>query len=356
MTMLDGIVNVADFERLMEECEVPDKVRNFLNGGAEDEVTLRANRESLAALRLVPHVLRGVGVPDLSTTVLGKRVAMPLFVSPTGHRDFLAENADAELCRGAAAAGAIGSIAWRAGESLDDVGPAGEETRWYQVYPANDFPLLHRRIAEAAELGYHAVVVTVDVPVVGARERDIRAGFTEAERNALRGVAAAEAHTSVDWSRVGPAPATWQQVQELVDASPLPVVVKGVLHAADTRRAVEIGARGVVVSNHGGRQLDSAIATIDALPAVVDAAAGRLEVFVDGGFRRGTDVLKALALGARAVGVGRPSLWALQAGGAAGVTRLLTTLGAELARALALCGQASAAAVDRDIIAAQRTP
>jgi 4-hydroxymandelate oxidase len=276
---------------------------------------------------------------------------MSIFVSPTGHRDFLAKDADAQLCRGAAAAGAIGSIAWRAGQSLDDVGPsAGDDTRWYQVYPANDVDLLHRRIGEAAELGYHAVVVTVDVPVVGARERDIRAGFTEAQRNALKGVSASEADTSVDWSRVGPVPATWQQVGELVTASPLPIIVKGILHAADARRAVDVGARGVMVSNHGGRQLDSAIATIDALPGVVEAADGRLEVFVDGGFRRGTDILKALALGARAVGVGRPSLWALRAGGAAGVTQLLTTLRAELARALALCGQAGAADVDRDIV------
>src|SRR6201999_3176482 len=157
------------------------------------------------------------------------------------------------------------------GAALDDVGPATGETRWYQVYPANDFPLLHRRIAEAADLGYHAVVVTVDVPGVGARERDIRAGFTEAQRNALKGVSATEADTSVDWSKVGPVPATWQQIGELVTASPLPIIVKGILHPADARRAMDVGARGVIVSNHGGRQLDSAIATIDALPAVVAA-------------------------------------------------------------------------------------
>ncbi|HEX5406588.1 MAG TPA: alpha-hydroxy acid oxidase [Pseudonocardiaceae bacterium] len=349
--MLDGIVNVADFERLMAESDVPDKVRDFFNGGAEDEVTLRANTERIADLRLVPHVLSGVGSPDLSVTVLGRRVEMPIFVSPTGHRDFLVADADAELCRGTADAGAIGSIAWRAGAALDDVGPAkADDTRWYQVYPANDFALLHRRIGEAAELGYHAVLVTVDVPVVGARERDIRAGFTEAQRNALKGVSATEADTSVDWSRVGPIPATWDQVGELVARSPLPIIVKGILHPADARRAVDVGARGVLVSNHGGRQLDSAIATIDALPGVVAAVAGNLEVFVDGGFRRGTDILKALALGAKAVGVGRPALWALRAGGAEGVTRLCGTLRAELARALALCGQAGAADVDRDIL------
>lgn len=349
--MLDGVVNVADFERLMSESDVPGKVRDFLDGGAEDEVTLRGNEERLAALRLVPHVLSGVGKPDLSVQVLSRTVGLPLFVSPTGHRDFFAKDADPELCRGAAAAGAIGSIAWRAGQTLDDCGPvAPDEARWYQVYPCNDFPLLHERIAQAADLGYHAVVVTVDVPVVGARERDIRAGFTEAQRNALKGVAAAEADSSVDWSKVGPVPATWDQVAELVQRSPLPVLVKGVLHGADARRAAELGAAGVVVSNHGGRQLDSAIATIDALPRVVEQVEGRLEVFVDGGFRRGTDVVKALALGAKAVGVGRPPLWALRAGGAGGVTTLFTMLAAEVARALALCGQSAAADVASDIV------
>lgn len=348
--MIDGIINVADFERAMETSDVPTKVRDFVNGGAEDEVTLRDNTARIAALRLVPRILRGVSAPDLSVAVLGRRVGLPIFISPTGHRDFFAKDADAELCRGAAAAGAIGSIAWRAGAALDDVGSAAGETRWYQVYPANDVALMDRRIEEAAELGYHAVVVTVDVPVVGARERDLRAGFTEAERNALKGVAATEVDTSVDWTQVGPVPTTWDRVQEIVSSSPLPVIVKGVLHGADARRAAEVGARAVVVSNHGGRQLDSAIATIDALPRVVEAVEGSLEVYVDGGFRRGTDILKALALGARAVGVGRPSLWALRAGGANGVTTLLEMLAAELARAMALCGQASAADIEPDIL------
>lgn len=318
---------------------------DFYAGGAEDEVTLRANEAAYARLELRPRVLRGVGTPDLRTSVLGAELAMPVFVSPTAFHRLADPAGECATAQGTASAGSLMIVSMASTVAVEELaGPV----RWFQIYPQPDLDFTTSVIGRAERSGCTALVVSVDSPVFGRRERDLRNGFTELPpgmccenmRDATGSVRRIEFIPDLGW----------EHLEWLRTATSLPLVLKGVVHPADARLAVEFGADGLIVSNHGGRQLDGMAAAIEALPAVVDAVGGRIPVLVDGGVRRGTDVVKALALGATAVGLGRPVLWGLAAAGQEGVARVLTMIRDELAAALTLCGVASSRDVPRDLV------
>jgi 4-hydroxymandelate oxidase len=330
----------------------------YYSAGADDEITLRDNVEAWRRLRIRPRVLRDVSVVDTSTTVLGTPVALPVLVAPMAYHRLAHDEGEAATARGAAAAGTILVTSTLATVSLEDTATAAPGApRWLQVYLRRDRGWAAELVARAAAAGYEALVFTVDLPVLGHRRVDeanafaLPAGMAMANLPVLAAtVAGGSALTAHVRDDLDPS-LTFDDITWLRDLSGLPVLVKGVLRGDDARACVDAGAAGIVVSNHGGRQLDTAVATADALAEVVAAVGGDVEVLVDGGIRRGTDVLKALALGARAVLVGRPVLWGLATGGADGVHAVLDGLGAEFARALALSGCPGAADVTPDLLA-----
>lgn len=346
MDPLSSALNCADFERLAEERLEPG-AWGYYAGGAGDEVTLRDNVAAFGRWVLRPRVLVDVAQVSAATTVLGQEVSMPLLVAPTAFHRMAHPDGEVATARAAAAAGTVMCLSTLATSTPAEVAAVGGP-RWFQLYVFRDEAVTRSLVDQAREQGYGALVLTVDTPMVGRRERDFRTGFTVTHRVAALGeggVTPVEAFAAMSPS------VTWKDVEALASASELPVVVKGLVTAEDARLACEHGADALVVSNHGGRQLDGVGATLDALPEVVEAVEGRIEVYVDGGVRRGADVVKALALGARATLIGRPVLWGLAVGGEAGVRRVLELLRAEIELALALLGCASPADVRRQHVA-----
>jgi 4-hydroxymandelate oxidase len=329
----------------------------YFAGGAEAERLLADNVAAWGRWRLHPHVLVDVRAVSTATTVLGSPVALPVLVAPTAIQGLAHPEAEVATARGARDAGAAMILSSLATASLESVAEAvADGVRWMQVYVLKDRARTAEMVARAATWGYRALVLTVDAPVPGLRLREVRGGFHLPEDLALPNLAGASTQRAraggfmaVVSSEFDPS-LTDADIGWLGEVSGLPVVVKGVLRADDARRCVDAGAAAVVVSNHGARQLDDAPATADVLGEIVDALDGRAEVYVDGGVRRGPDVAKALALGARAVMIGRPVLWALATEGAPGVARLLGWLGGELARAMALCGTPSVDLLDRSVV------
>jgi isopentenyl diphosphate isomerase/L-lactate dehydrogenase-like FMN-dependent dehydrogenase len=331
-------VNVSDYERLAEE-KLPAGAFGYFAGGAGDEATLRDNVEAYGRYRLRPRVLVDVTEVTTRTTVLGTDVAMPLLVAPTALQRMAHPDGELATARAAAAVGTVmclSTIATATAREVAEAAPDG--TRWFQLYVLRDAGRTRALVEEAAALGYSAVVLTADTPYLGRRERDVRNAFSIPADLAVPNMPAPEVaslHRQFESMSAG---VTWRDVEEIASMSGLPVLVKGILTAEDGLLAVEHGAEGVVVSNHGGRQLDGVPATLDALPEVVDAVGGRAEVLLDGGIRRGTDVLKALALGARAAMSGRAVLWGLAANGEDGVRHVLELLRAEIELGLGLLG------------------
>jgi len=340
-------LNLAEYEHAARE-RLPRMVYDYYAGGAGDEVSVRDNELAWSRVRLRPRVLVDVGACDLSTTVLGRPVAMPILTAPCGANVLAHPDGELAVARATAAAGIVQVLSTMAGHSLEEVAAASDATggaRWFQLYCYRDREVTRDLVARAEAAGYLALCITVDVPVLGYRERDARNRF-----RLPPGVRLANIKHQFDELESGSAllqyvndqfdPClTWESVDWLRSITRLPVVLKGVLAAEDARLAVEHGAAGIVVSNHGGRQLDGVLATCDALPEIAEAVAGEaIEIYVDGGIRRGVDVLKALALGARAVMIGRPYLWALAVDGEAGVLKVLNMLRDELRRSLALAG------------------
>ena len=339
MTRRGGAINLTDLRRAARRA-LPRSVFEFIDGGAEDEVTLARNRRDFGDLVLVPRVLRGVGEVDTSTTVLGQRVAVPFLAAPTGLSTFAHPSGEVGVARGVHGAGSLYLLSASAAHSPEEVAAAAVGARpWFQLYLWRDRGRVRELLARVREAGFAALALTADVPVSGRRERDLRNGFT------IGGAGfAARVNAQMD-------PAlTWETVEWLRSEWDRPLLVKGVLHPADAVRAVACGAEGVIVSNHGGRQLDGAISSIAALPAIADAVGGDAEVYLDGGVRRGTDVLKALALGARACLAGRPVLYGLATGGEAGARRAVELVRDELATAMALMGCATVGELARDHI------
>jgi isopentenyl diphosphate isomerase/L-lactate dehydrogenase-like FMN-dependent dehydrogenase len=343
-------VNVWEYERLAKETLEPGAF-GYYAGGAGDEWTLRENVAAFRRWVLRPRVLVDVGTVTTATTVLGTEVSMPILVAPTAFHRLAHPDGELATARAAAAAGTIMCLSTLATAGAAEVADAAPEgARWYQLYWHQDRGITRSVVEEAAEAGYGAIVLTVDLPVLGNRERDLRTGFTLPDdlvpAFARTATHAAEEGSEVLGWLVDPR-LTWKDLEWLRSLSDLPLLVKGVLTAEDAVLACEHGCEGIVVSNHGGRQLDGVPASLDALPEIVEAVAGRCEVLVDGGIRRGTDVVKALALGARAVLAGRAVLWGLAHDGRPGVERVLGLLRKETELALALVGCPSPADVTR---------
>ena len=348
-------LNVADYERLAEE-RLDAGVAGYVAGGAADEHTLRDNVDAFRRRRLRPRVLVDVGAVRTETQVLGTPVSLPVLVAPTAFQRLVHPDGEVACAQGAAAAGTVFCLS-----TLSSVRPAElaavvpDAARWFQLYWSRDREFTRQLLAEAQESGYSALALTVDLPFAGRRERDLRAAFRLPADLPLPNLSPALDPPQDTGTGLGPVvdqTLTWRELEWLAGASSLPLVIKGLLTREDAALAVEHGAAAVVVSNHGGRQLDGVPAALDALAEVVEAVAGRAEVLMDGGVRRGTDVLVALALGARAVLVGRAALYGLAVGGAAGVQHVLELLRAEVQLGLALLGCVSPAEVSPDHVTA----
>ncbi|TMR93450.1 alpha-hydroxy acid oxidase [Nonomuraea basaltis] len=324
---------------------------DYFAGGAGDEVTVRANEAAFGRLGLVPRVLRGVSKLQTDVTLLGSRAAMPVLVAPTAFHRLADPEGERATARAVAAAETIMIVSMAATVAVEDVAAAAPGAElWFQLYVQPDQAFTEKIVRRAEAAGCKALVVTVDSPVLGRRERDLRNGFhdlppylcCENLRDGARG------------DRVRPVVMTpelsWEHIDRLREMTSLPIALKGVTHPADARLALDHGASAIMVSNHGGRQLDTVPATIDLLPDIVAAVGGAVPVLLDGGVRRGTDVLKALALGAAAVAVGRPVIWGLAADGERGVARVLGLLRAETEHALTLCGRASIHELGPDLV------
>src|SRR5439155_18979435 len=314
----------------------------YYAGGAGDELTLRANVEEWRRIAIRPRVLIDVSERDPETTVLGRKRPHPVFVAPTAYHAVAHPDGEQATARAAAGAGAVfclSSLATASPAEVADAAPDGD--RWLQLYVFRDRGVSDELVRAAVEHGYETIVITVDLPVLGIRERDVRSQYAIPDAIAAPSVGAMGREGAFSMLEIGELidpSLTWADVERFAAGCALPVLVKGVLTPEDARLAVEHGVSGVVVSNHGGRQLDTVLTGAEALPAIAEAVGDRVDVLVDGGIRRGTDVLKALALGARAVMVGRPLIWGLAVDGEAGARAVLDLLLAELDIALALAG------------------
>ena len=353
------ILNLESLEARAQE-RLDPMLFDYIAGGAGDEWTLRENRVAWSRLQLLPRMLRGVGQRDLRTTVLGTPVSFPVLVPPMGFHGLCHPEAEVATAKATAGAGTIFVASTVSNRSLEAIAESSDGPRWFQLYVYRDKEITRDLVRRAAAAGYSALCLTVDTPLAGPRERDRRNRLrmpahlglenfpaTHAERHKSGGNESSLARYIADmWD----ANLTWKDVDWLRSVSPMPVIVKGVLAPDDAALAVEHGAAAVIVSNHGGRQLDGVPAPITVLRSVVDAVAGRVEVLLDGGVRRGTDVLKALACGARAVLVGRPVLWGLTLDGEAGVAAVLEHLRGEVDLAMALAGCRSVNDIDGALV------
>jgi 4-hydroxymandelate oxidase len=338
-------------------------VYDFFAGGADDELTLRENEAAFVRIDLLPRVLRGSGNPRLDGTLLGCRTSMPVVIAPTAFHRLAHADGERATARAAAAAGAIMIASMASTVAIDEVAAAAREaggreaSLWFQLFIQPDLGFTESVVRRAEAAGCTAIVVSVDSPVFGHRERDLRNGFVDLPE----GMCCENMREVLPGGGLGPPrelafspDISWRHVDWLRRTTTLPIALKGVTHPEDARIAVRRGVDALIVSNHGGRQLDTVPAAIDVLPQVADAVGGAVPILLDGGVRRGTDVVKAIALGASAVGIGRPVLWGLAVGGAAGVTYVLELLRSEVDRALALCGCASVRDLDRSFVRPRR--
>jgi isopentenyl diphosphate isomerase/L-lactate dehydrogenase-like FMN-dependent dehydrogenase len=344
-------LNVRDYEALAAE-RLEAGAHGYYAGGAGDELTLRWNVEAFTRWQLRPRMLVDVSGCSTVTTVLGHELSMPLVVAPVAFQRVAHPDGEVGMARAAASVGTAMCLSTMATATPADVAATGA-MRWFQLYVFRDQGVTHELVARAVDAGFSALVLTVDTPVLGRRERDFRTGFTIPPEIEVVSLGRGSLTPLEVFSWVSQT-VTWRDVERLAAEAGVPVLVKGVLTHEDATLACEHGAAGIVVSNHGGRQLDGVSATIDALPEVVEAVAARVPVLMDGGVRRGTDVVKAVALGADAVLAGRAPLWGLAARGEAGAKHVLELLRDEILLALKLVGATSPRDVSRDRV--QRSP
>lgn len=345
---VDDLLNLDEFEKAASEKLAP-AVRDYVQGGASDEITLRENRAAFAKLRLVPRVLRDVSRIDLSTRLLGDAISFPVLIAPTAFQSLAHPEGELATARAAAAVGTIMVVSTLSAYRLEEIARISNGPKWFQLYCYRDRKVTQALVERAEAAGYRALCLTVDLPRVGRRERDLRNRFALPEgvtaRNfedfldlrVLGGEQGARALEDYVGELIDPS-LTWETVDWLRSITRLPLLLKGILNPADAALACEHGAQGVVVSNHGGRQLDTVPTALEVLAEVAQSVGGRAAVLMDGGVRRGTDVLKALALGAQAVLIGRPCFYGLAVAGEAGVRRVLELLRAEVELALSLLG------------------
>ena len=352
-------INLWELEARAREL-LPQMAYDYYASGANDEVTLRENRAAYERITLLPRMLVDVSVRDISTTVLGEPVSMPILIAPTALPGLAHPEGEIATTKAAGAAKTLMTLATLSTSSIEEAMAAATGPVWFQLYVFRDRAISASLVQRAETAGCKAVVLTVDVPVAGRRERDVRNRLTLPDHLSLKNLLSAgcqELPKNVAGSGLAAyvaslfdAALTWKDIEWLAGVTKLPILVKGILRADDALRAVNYGASGIIVSNHGARQLDTTPATISVLPEIVDAVAGAVEVYVDGGIRRGTDALKAMAYGARAVFVGRSILWGLAVGGEAGVKYVLELLRQEFDLAMALSGCPRLTAITRDLV------
>lgn len=360
-------INVFEYEQLARESLEPANW-DFFAGGSDDEITVRENCQAFQRIKFLPRVLRDVRAVKMETTVQGMGISSPLLVAPTAYQCLAHPDGECATALAASKSKTVMVVSTFATRSLEEIasshqsgaspdGQVGSDGAvvplWLQLYTYRDLGLTGTLVQRAEAAGYQAIVLTVDVPRLGRRERDIRNAFKlpQTIRVANFDEALVSSPSSKSTGYIPePIVITWDIIAWLRSITSLPIILKGILAPADALLALEHGVNGIIVSNHGGRQLDSTITSIDALYPITQAVAGRCEIYVDGGIRRGTDILKALALGARAVLIGRPVIWGLAVNGAAGVQHVLELLSNELALAMALAGCPDLEAIDRSLL------
>lgn len=344
---------IADYEPLAK-AKMSSTAWEYINAAAADELTDRWNKEAYQKIRLKPRVLIDASGLDTRVTLFGHEHAFPILLAPTSSQTLTHPEGELATARGAGAAGTAMVLSSFSSKSLEDVAAVATSELWFQLYAQKDHGFTKSLVQRAEASGYKALCLTVDTPITGARNRETRAGVTLPElpnMKGFKGVSTGLRTGSLDiFNNVLDASLTWKDVEWLCSFAEIPVLVKGVLSAEDADIAVKTGVAGIMVSNHGGRNLDTVPATIDALPQVTDVVAGRVPVLVDGGVRRGTDVLKAIAFGASAVLIGRPYLYGLGAAGEAGVTNVLRILQREFSMAMVLTGRMSVGEIGRAAI------
>lgn len=352
------LASLEDFEKAARSRMTP-MAYDYVAGGAGDEQTLGWNKDAYRDIKLRSRVLVDVSRIDTSLRLFGRDFAHPILLAPTAYHKLVHRDGELATARGAGAAGACMIVSSFATTRIEDIARQATSPLWFQLYVQPDRGFTQGLVARAEAAGCQAICLTVDTPVLGARNREARIGFklpagmTRANLEGLSGVGASAAHRPPEgqiYSAVLEPRLTWKDVEWLRSVAKVPVLLKGILDADDAKRAVDAGVSGLIVSNHGARNLDTVPATVTALPRVAEAVGGRIPILVDGGIRRGTDVLKALALGASAVAIGRPCIYGLAVNGAAGVSRVVEILRTELEMAMALTGRTSIAAIDRSVL------
>jgi 4-hydroxymandelate oxidase len=350
-------VRLDDFEP-QARAILPQAIYDYIAGGSEDEAALRGNREAFARYRFRFKILSSAAQPDLSSELLGQRFRMPVHLAPTAIQRMAHADGEAATYRAATEAGVAYCLSTLSSLSIEDVAAAAAGPRWFQLYMHAERAVSAALLERAVDAGYTAILLTVDLPQAGRRERDVRNAFSLPEGVRYANLDARQSQATA----AGPDPFArnvnaqtnpalgWGDLEWLVGKTSLPVIVKGLVRADDARHAVEAGARGLIVSNHGGRQLDYAVASLEALPEVVEAVGDAVPVMMDGGIRRGTDVLKALCLGASGVLIGRPYLYALAVGGAEGVQTMLTMLRDEMELSMSLLGARRLSGLSPDLL------
>jgi isopentenyl diphosphate isomerase/L-lactate dehydrogenase-like FMN-dependent dehydrogenase len=334
-------VNVFDYE-ILAQARIEPRAWNYYASGSDDEVTLRSNRTAFERIRLRPRMLVDVSVRDMRTTVLGTPVSMPILIAPTAFHCLAHPEGECATAQAAGRADTLMVVCTFSTHSLEEIAREASGPLWFQLY-IHDRKSAEKLVHRAEEVGYRALVLTVDAPRWGHKERAIRSGFRRPPHWHKANFSDGDP-TELD------AAFTWESLLWLRSVTSLPIILKGILTAEDAMLAVKHRVDGIIVSNHGGRQLDSVSASIEALPEVIEAVDGHCEVYLDGGIRRGTDILKALALGARAVLIGRPILWGLAVNGTEGALQVLELLRIELERAMALAGHSTVLSIDRSLV------
>jgi 4-hydroxymandelate oxidase len=345
-------INLFEFEAVAKQ-RLSKEEYDYIAGGATDEISVERNRRAFESWALRPRVLRDVSALDLSTTVLGTRVNFPVLIAPCGGHKRAHPDGEFATYRAAAAAGTIMAVSANASSSFEELAGAAAGHLWVQLYPFRDRELTKDWLARAKAAGYEAVCITLDSQWPPKRERNIRNNYrrTRGVNYPKSGAESANAPRPGGRAGEGADPAaTWKDLEWIKSAADLPVVAKGIMTGEDATLCAEVGADAVIVSNHGGRHLDNTLATIEILTEAVDAAKGKMEILLDGGIRRGADVVKAVALGAKAVFIGRPLFWGLAAGGEHGVARVLGILREEIEITMAKCGRPTIASIDSTVV------
>ncbi|MBI3894642.1 MAG: alpha-hydroxy-acid oxidizing protein [Acidobacteria bacterium] len=348
-------VNLFDYESLARE-RLSEMAYGYIASGAADEITLRRNRECFDLIRLKPRVLVDVSQVDTRLELLGQTLDFPILLAPCAYHKLFHPEGEVATAHGAEIAGAVFVVGTFSTVAIEEIAQSTAARLWFQLYVNPDRGFTQEMVERAEAAGCQALCITVDTPILGTRDREKRSGFhlpAGMERANLKQLGAetsrAQHHGQGAYSLLDAA-LTWDKVDSIRSFTKLPVILKGILAPEDARLAVEHGISGILVSNHGGRNLDTVPAAIEALPDVVEAVQGRCPVLLDGGIRRGTDIVKALALGAKAILIGRPYLWGLAADGAEGIARVIQILRAELEAAMRLCGAPRLNQINRNLL------